>query len=143
MSKRLHYYSMKEIQYSPRKESVIGASSHITGKLRFESSLRIKGQFDGEITKGGDLTIEEQSIVKANLHLKNLFLYGTLHGSTVAESAVYIHDKSQVAGNITTKVISIASGAKMKGKVSMLSGNSDAVDIFSASPLQLKAQLLK
>ncbi|NIZ19419.1 bactofilin family protein [Entomospira culicis] len=133
---------MKEIHYSPKKESVIGKHSHIVGKLRFAHGMRIQGQFDGEIVAGGDLIIEESSQVKANINLKNLQLDGKLTGNAIVDQSVHISQEAQLEGDILTRAISIAQGAKLKGKIHMMSSN-EVVDIFSAKPEQLKKSLLK
>lgn len=136
---------MKESQHSSKQEndkSMIGATSYVTGKMRFSSAMHIKGKFDGEITNGGCLTIEESGVVKANINLKNAKIEGTLLGNTTASQAVKINEKAKVTGDIHTSSISIQQGAKLKGKISMIS-SSDTIDIFSARPEQLKKLALK
>ncbi|NIZ47487.1 polymer-forming cytoskeletal protein [Entomospira nematocerorum] len=133
---------MKEIHYVPKKESVIGASSHITGKLKFETSLRIKGSFQGEIVSGGDLIIEQTSHVKANINVKSLQLHGTLIGNSHIDQGLSILDYSHLEGDVKTSSLTIAQGATVKGFISMIE-DSDTLDIFSASPEQLKKLIIK
>ncbi|NIZ39998.1 polymer-forming cytoskeletal protein [Entomospira entomophila] len=133
---------MKEIHYVPKKESVIGASSQVSGKLKFEAGLRIKGSFQGEIVSGGDLIIEQTSQVKANIKVKSLQLQGSLIGNSHIEQGLAIMEQSHIEGDIKTSSLTIAQGASIKGFVSMIE-DSDTLDIFSAKPEQLKKLIHK
>ncbi len=128
---------MKEITRSLGKETVLGKETNLEGKISFETALRMKGRFSGEVNATGDLTVEETAVVKANVKVNNLELDGSMVGNAHVKYHLDLGEKSSLIGDVTTEVLRMSQGAVLRGRVSMLK-DAEAIDIFTTGPEQLK-----
>ena len=90
------------------------------GELSFTKSLQINGKFEGEITNGGYLVVEEGSEVRANIEVKTVILKGTVYGNIEAETKLEIHSTGKLYGNIRTSQLKIADGVVFEGRCEMI-----------------------
>jgi len=121
-------------------QTTFGKNTVFNGKLSFQKSLRILGRYEGQIDSGGLLVVEEGAEVSADLKVSNLIVAGVIKGNVEAAQQVELLSTGKVYGNIKTGKLKIADGVIFEGKVEMLK-DPDSVDIFSASPSQLKQSL--
>ena len=108
----------------------IGKDAHLKGNLKFSSSLKICGGFEGNIDAGGFLYIEEGAIVKADIVAQDVIIAGEVHGNIEARSMVEMLPTSRIYGNVRTSKIRIADGVVFEGKCEMIR-NVEGIDVFS------------
>ncbi len=100
-------------------ETIIGATSSFDGTLKCESSLRIKGNAQGEINCGKSLTIEESARVNANIKAASAVVAGQLEGAIECEGRLEILATGRVTGDLTAGVLIIQEGAFFEGHLKM------------------------
>lgn len=89
------------------------------GKIVFDGTVQINGEFSGEITSEGILIVGQDARVSGQVKVDTLICYGTVNGKVDAKTRVEIHVPSVVTADITTRTLSIAEGALFQGHCNM------------------------
>jgi cytoskeletal protein CcmA (bactofilin family) len=101
------------------KETVIGVETRISGEIRGEEDLIIKGRVDGKIHLSHALTVEKGAIVQADVDVRTLVISGTLVGNIVASESVRLLATARVVGDLATPRVIMDAGAAYRGRVDM------------------------
>ena len=120
--------------------TTLGKETVFSGTMRFTSSLKIDGRFEGEIESSGCLHVEEGAHVRANIRVGSVVIGGIVHGNIVATEKLEMLSTGKVYGNVTTSRLKIADGVVFEGKCEMIKDPED-VDIFSSSVSKIKDTL--
>ncbi|MEM9251185.1 MAG: polymer-forming cytoskeletal protein [Planctomycetota bacterium] len=95
--------------------TVVGADSHFKGELSFESTARINGKFDGQITGKGELHVNQNALCKADVHAGGVQVDGRVEGNLQAKDTVRLNANGAVKGDITAAKMVMAEGAAFYG----------------------------
>ncbi len=95
----------------------MGTSYH--GKLEFKGTVRIDGEFEGEIESDGTLIVGNEARVKGNVNVGQLVLSGRLEGLLKAQAKVVLYKQANLSGKISTPVLVVEEGAVVKGEINM------------------------
>ena len=120
--------------------TTLGRETVFSGTMRFTSSLKIDGNFEGEIESSGSLFVEEGAHVRANIRVGSVVIGGVVHGNIVATKKLEMLSTGRVYGNVTTSKLKIADGVVFEGKCEMIR-DPDDVDIFASSVGKIKDSL--
>ena len=120
--------------------TTLGKETVFSGTMRFTSSLKIDGRFEGEIESSGCLYVAEGAYVRANIRVGSVVIGGVVHGNIVATEKLEMLSTGKVYGNVTTSRLKIADGVVFEGKCEMIKAPED-VDIFSSSASKIKGTL--
>src|SRR3954465_2358196 len=101
------------------KQRVIGPETRISGDVRGEEDLLVRGRVEGKVQLSETLTIDEGGIVQADVDVKVLVISGVLVGTIRASESVRLTDKARVVGDIITPRFVMESGAAYRGRVDM------------------------
>ena len=101
------------------KETVIGVETRISGEIRGEEDLVVKGRVDGKIHLSHALTVEKGAIVQADVDVRNLVVSGTLVGNIVASESVRLLATARVVGDLAAPRVIMEAGAAYRGRVDM------------------------
>lgn len=99
--------------------TLLGKGAQFDGKLTFDGTVRIDGDFTGEIYSEDILVVGEGGYVKAELEIGSLVVEGTVEGNIHAKRSVEIHAPGRVKGNITTPSLFIDRGVVFEGNCQM------------------------
>jgi cytoskeletal protein CcmA (bactofilin family) len=97
----------------------IDQGSSFEGKLSFKDTVRIDGQFNGEITSENTLVIGETGEIQANIRSKTVIVSGSVSGDVVAGTKVVLHKSARMQGNVEAPSLMIEEGAVLNGQVTM------------------------
>lgn len=99
-------------------DTLIGAHSVITGELSFEGSVRIDGQFEGNIhsSKGGTLIVSEGAKITGEVDVPSLVLHGTIDGNVRASESLKLGESGNLHGDVEYRVMSLAEGSAINGR---------------------------
>ena len=120
--------------------TTLGTETVFSGTMRFTSSLKIDGNFEGEIESAGFLFVEEGAHVRANIRVGSVVIGGVVYGNIVATEKLEMLSTGKVYGNVTTSKLKIADGVVFEGKCEMIR-DPDDVDIFASSVGKIKDSL--
>lgn len=97
----------------------LGSGTIYNGQLNFVGSVRIDGQFTGEITSEGTLILGKDAKVEGTIHVSQLVLSGRLHGDVIVTGKTILHKSADLTGNLATKSLIMEEGAQLQGQITM------------------------
>jgi len=99
-----------------RKESLIAADITIEGKIEGGGSVRIAGNFKGDVNVQGDLTIESGAKLTGSVRADNVTIAGELEGNVEEATRVELTQSAVVVGDIKGGSLTVVAGARMRGQ---------------------------
>jgi cytoskeletal protein CcmA (bactofilin family) len=101
--------------------TLLGAGTRVVGDIDFEGGLHVDGQVQGNIVarEGVDavLSISPEGVVEGNVQVPDVVVNGTVKGDVVATERVELGPTAQVVGNVVYRLIEMAIGAEVNGKL--------------------------
>ena len=91
-------------------ETLIGTNAVFEGTLKTDKTIRIDGNFTGDIEALGVL-IGADAKIEGNIKAEIVMIGGTVKGNIISADTVEILPKAKVLGDITTNMLTIAEGA--------------------------------
>jgi cytoskeletal protein CcmA (bactofilin family) len=95
----------------------VGDVLKFTGEVTFRSTLRIDGNFCGQVkSQGGTLIVSTGAqITQATIDVGTARINGTVEGDINASDEVTLGNTSNVTGNISTRALIVEKGALFNG----------------------------
>jgi cytoskeletal protein CcmA (bactofilin family) len=112
--------------------SILAQGCKFDGKIEVRGTLRIEGEFKGDIGTPESLVIGKTGVVHAKVKVKNAIIGGQLFGNIVAENKIELQSGSHVEGDIKTKRLVIDEGVFFEGNCAMGSGQRKSPEPTSA-----------
>ena len=97
----------------------IDQGSDFEGKLIFKDTVRIDGNFKGEISSENTLIVDESGQVQATIESVCVVISGLVEGDVHASEQIMLHKTAVVNGNLEAPAITMEEGAQMNGTVRM------------------------
>ena len=104
-----------------RCTNIVATGARWKGSLKVDDSVRIDGQFAGDIDAKGTVQITESADVDAKVHAAFVVVSGNFKGEIRGDQRVELMPRSKFTGEIVTKVLSVHEGATIDGSVQMTS----------------------
>lgn len=115
-----------------RNTTVLTADCEFKGALAFSGELQLHGRLEGTIeSEGGALTIGEEALIKAEIKVNDVLIYGKVQGNISATGRVELRGKAEVYGDINSNRLAMDDGVIFVGKSTSLSGKSHPTSDFS------------
>lgn len=96
--------------------NVLASGIEIIGSIRFQNDMHIDGHIEGEIQSDtGKVTIGEMANIKGNIQAGEVHVYGKVEGN-IQSNRCHLNSQSNIAGDITTGVLSMDEGARLSGR---------------------------
>lgn len=105
--------------------TVVGANVKLIGTLQDANDIIIHGRIEGEVISNQAISITETAYVKGPISAELLTIAGKVRGSITATGKMEILPTGKVFGSITSKDLSIKSGAIFVGKCTMPEGEKE------------------
>ncbi|MCR4440586.1 MAG: polymer-forming cytoskeletal protein [Peptococcaceae bacterium] len=100
-------------------DTLIGKETNLQGTLIAKGTIRIDGEFKGDIQVQGDLVIGETGKVETSVEARNVLIAGHLKGNIQASGLVDLAPSARLYGDIRVKNLIIEEGAIFKGNCLM------------------------
>ena len=97
----------------------IGHSVTIKGDISGKSDVRVAGTINGSISIEGELIVERQGLVEAEIKTTTAVIAGAVKGNIDVSEKLILESSSQFVGNIKTKQLIIQEGAIFQGNCQM------------------------
>jgi cytoskeletal protein CcmA (bactofilin family) len=117
MAKKDEYSDIKE---SEKVQTVFSETTSFDGVLKFNTSIKIEGNFKGKIVSNGYLIIGENAKVRANIKAHSIVIAGEVKGNVEASDRLEMLPSGKLYGNIKTKKLKMADGVIFEGTCEML-----------------------
>jgi len=101
--------------------TIIGDTAKVEGKLIVSQSIEIDCEVKGELEVDGELVIQKNGFVSADVKTVDAQIIGTYEGNMEATGNVEIKETGRANGNIKTDSLIINKGGIFSGNVSRIS----------------------
>ncbi|MGI6145039.1 MAG: polymer-forming cytoskeletal protein [Clostridia bacterium] len=102
-----------------KMNTLIGEGTSCEGRINSAGSLRIDGDFKGEIRIAGDLIVGEKAMVEASIEARNVYIGGYIRGNIQTEGKVDLTPTGAFFGDMLVGILNIEEGAVFKGNCEM------------------------
>ena len=93
----------------------LGKDTRFEGKLKFHDTIRIDGQFFGQILGNGMLIIGDTGYVESDVRASSVIISGEIKGKITADKRIEIHVPARVIGDIQSPSVVIDDGVIFEG----------------------------
>lgn len=100
-------------------KAFIGKGSEFEGKLTFNETVRIDGNFTGQIISKDTLIIGDEAVIHAEICVGKAIISGTVEGNIKAREKVELHPPAKVTGSIITPKLVVLEDAIFEGNCQM------------------------
>ena len=102
-------------------ETLIGARVHIRGDVVFSGGLYVEGRISGKVIAdegaAAVVTVAEKGVIEGEVKAPVVVIAGQLFGDVHAAERVELAPNARVQGNIYYKVVEMAAGAMITGRL--------------------------
>ncbi len=109
--------------------TVIGVSSSFRGTLMVTGTLRIDGEFEGDILNCERLEVGEHGSMRADVEVREALIMGRVTGNVRALGTIDLRAGSRVVGDLAAMTISMEPGGHFTGRCTMLDAGTGAVEM--------------
>lgn len=101
--------------------TIVGADTHVHGDVEFSGGFLIDGHVKGNVKAVKDdhstLSVSERGSVEGTVLVPHIHLNGTVKGDVRATERIELGPRARVIGNVQYKLIEMAIGAEVNGKL--------------------------
>lgn len=101
--------------------TLVGAQTRVHGDVEFTGGFLVDGYVKGNVQASGDehatLSISERGCIEGGVVVPHVLLNGTVKGDVKATAKVELGPKARVIGNVQYRLIEMAIGAEVNGKL--------------------------
>lgn len=113
----------------PAANTVIGVNSNFRGTLMVSGTLRIDGEFEGDILNCERIEVGEHGILRADVEVKEALIIGRVYGNIRALGTIEMRAGARVEGDVAAMTVSMEQGVHFTGRCTMLETGSEAVEL--------------
>lgn len=112
----------KSVNNMGQMETVIGRGTIFKGNISSKGTIRIDGQFEGEISTIGNMIVGDNAIITAQVTVLNATIAGTVYGNFDVSEKLELLPSARIYGDIKVGSLIISEGATFKGSCEMRQG---------------------
>ena len=109
--------------------TVIGAGSNLRGTLMVTGTLRIDGEFEGDILNCARLEVGEHGIMRADVEVKEALVMGRVLGNIRALATIEMKSGARVEGDVAAVSVAMEPGVYFTGRCTMLDTGFESVEL--------------
>jgi len=113
---------------APPPNTIIGVGTNIRGTMMASGTLRIEGEFEGDILSCDRLEIGEHGIMRSDVEVKTAMILGRVHGNIRALGTIEMKAGARVEGDVAAASVIMEPGVFFTGRCTMLETGSEAVE---------------
>jgi len=116
--------------------TVIGVGSSLRGTLMVTGTLRIDGEFDGDILNCDRLEVGEHGIMRSDVEVKEALVKGRVLGNIRALGTIEMKSGARVEGDVAAVSVAMEPGVYFSGRCTMLDTGFESVELGPARERQ-------
>src|SRR5258705_9827169 len=90
--------------------TMIGVGTSLRGTLMVSGTLRIEGEFEGDILHCERLEIGEHGVMRADIEVKEAIIYGRIHGNIRALGTIDMKSGARIEGDVAAMSVVMEPG---------------------------------
>ena len=117
--------------------TIIGVGSSLRGTLMVSGTLRIDGEFEGDILNCERLEVGEHGMMRADIEVREALICGRVYGNIRALGVLEMKTGSRVEGDVAAMSVVMEPGVHYTGRCTKLE-NGGTGDDFTADTGRLR-----
>jgi len=109
--------------------TVVGTGSNVRGTLMVTGTLRIDGEFEGDILNCDRLEIGEHGLMRADVEVKEAVILGRVIGNIRALGILEMKTGARIEGDVAAASVVMEPGVSFTGRCTMLETGSEGVEM--------------
>jgi len=109
--------------------TLIGVGSTLRGTVMVGGTLRIEGEFEGDVLNCERLEIGEHGIMRADIEVKTAEVLGKVFGSIRALGVVELRSGAHVEGDVAAGSVVMEPGVFFNGRCTMVENGPEAISV--------------
>lgn len=122
-----------EADETPAPSTIVGVGSSFRGTLMVHGTLRIEGEFEGDILDCDRLEIGEHGLMRADVEVKEALIQGRVYGNVRALGTLEMKQGAHVEGDVAAVSVVMENGVYFTGRCTMLDTGTEGVEIRTES----------
>jgi len=114
--------------------NILGIGTKFKGNIRVSGSLRIDGEYEGEMSVSETLIVGKTGKIKGNIKTKNCIVGGYINGTLKANERVELQVSTRFEGDIICKKLIIEEGVTFDGNCRMSETKQEGKPIHQEKP---------
>ena len=109
-------FSKKTHGSSDAPGTIVGKGAVLeAARMSGQESVRIDGEYRGEIDIDADLVLGDTSIITGDIHARYIVVAGRVNGNITCDTVLHFASTAQVYGNITAQNLIMDEGSQVRG----------------------------
>lgn len=100
-------------------ETIIAEGVKVEGDFTSKGNVTIEGHVSGNVSTAGNMFIGENAQIDADVSAANAVVAGAVKGNVRVDERLELTATSRVTGDLEARVLQVAAGSAVNGKVSM------------------------
>lgn len=113
----------------PPPNTCIGVGSSFRGTLMVHGTLRIDGEFEGDVLDCDRLEIGEHGMMRADVEVKEAEIRGRVHGNIRALGSLEMKQGAHIEGDVAAINVVMEAGVYFTGRCTMLDSGTEGVQL--------------
>ncbi|MGU3473403.1 polymer-forming cytoskeletal protein [Paenibacillus sp. D51F] len=109
----------KENKRWSASDTLIGQGTRAEGTLSCQASLRIEGEYRGDIDCKEDVIVGESGVVRSNISAKDITISGKVYGDVTTTGRLTIMSSGQLHGSAAVASLIVQDGGILSGSCRM------------------------
>ena len=109
--------------------TVLGVGSSLRGTLMVSGTLRIDGEFEGDILNCERLEVGEHGIMRADVEVREALIRGRVDGNVRALGIIEMKAGARVQGDVAAMSVVMEPGVFFAGRCTMLESGIEGVHL--------------
>lgn len=113
----------------PAPATVIAVGASFRGTLMVTGTLRIDGEFEGDILNCDRLEVGEHGIMRADVEVREALIIGRVDGNVRALGTIEMKSGARVEGDVAALSVVMEPGVFFTGRCTMLESGIESVEL--------------
>jgi len=109
----------RQTSASTSQGALLGRGARFEGKLTFEGTVEIQGEFYGEISSTGHLVVAPEARIEGTVEVASAVISGHLKGNVKTTGTLDLRSTAHITGEIDVESLTVEKGAYFQGQVTM------------------------
>ena len=127
----MKFRSRPQVEEPAAPNTLIGVNSSFRGTLMVTGTLRIDGEFEGDILNCERLEVGEHGSMRADVEVREALILGRVSGNVRALGTIELRSGARVLGDVSAMTVSMEPGVHFTGRCTMLDSGSEAVEMVA------------
>ena len=106
-------------------DTIVEDDISFTGNIKIKKTFMIRGKVNGNIDSEGDIVIDTDAIVNANITAERVLIRGQVKGNVIGNKLIFVTASGTLDGDITTGKVVLEPGCTFTGKCTMVKNENE------------------